>query len=694
MMFWSRNLRKFDRLPLATRLLFWFLAISLIPLGIAIYLIYSLSEKSLIGELEAHLAAIADSKCRLLDDYSAERKLDVTTLAVAPNVSQAIEELSARVAGGDANPAEYRSAVEKYEPVFREYLERSNYVDLLLTSSNEVVLFSVRDPSISGSKLQGSHQDSELYETVDHAKTLLETEISNFQFDPQLEIPTAFVAAPVFKNDVAIGVVVLKMKMDGIRRIVLDYRGLGKTGETVIGSRTGDTVLFQTALRFDRAAAFRRRIRMGSEEFIPLQNAVRGQRGSGISAGYTGGDVLAVWRYLPSFRWGLVVRQNTDEAFAPIYRQRNIVLIFGGIVTIFVIMVALLVASSLTKPIRNLTRVAIRISDGDLSGGITTARNGSSRSEVDILYRGFSKMKSGLLNLVAGMQRSTVDVRSSSTQISAATRQLETAVTQQAASTNEVVATAKEIFATSKELAASMADLNTVAGETASNAESGRAGLAEMEAVIDGLVKAEETIAARLETVRERASNISTIITTIGKIADRTNLLSLNAAIEAEKAGESGSGFAVVATEIRRLSDQTGNATLEIEEMIREMQTAVLSGVSGMENYSRQLHDGVGTIQQLSHQFGRIMEMIQDLTPRFETASDAMQAQSVGAEQISESMVYLGEAAQQTAESVRDLNRITNQLNHAAQTLRDEVSRFKVDEPNDPPDAGPLSQRH
>lgn len=674
------TLNRLTSLPLATRLLFWFLLISVVPLSIVLYMTYTVSEKSLSKELGAHLQAIADGKGRLLEGYASERTMDVSTLAVAPHISAAMEAFSAALENGGTGSPDYQQVVAVQEPPLQRYIEASGYEDILLISSNGIVLFSSQDPSISGSNLTGSVQNEHLFGVFDHAKTLLETEISTFQFDTQLERPVAFIAAPVFKGGVVIGVVVLKMNMDGISRIVSDYRGLGETGETLVGAREGETILFLTPLRFDRAAAFRRHIAMGGPDAIPLQNAVRGIRGYGISQDYQGKRVLAVWRYLPSFRWGMVVRQDTEEAFSSIIRERTIVLIFGAGIILLVMLIALLVASGLSRPIRNLTRVAIRISEGNLSGVIPEASNHDSRSEVDILARGFSTMKSGLLDLVAGLKRATVDVRSSSTQIAAATRQLESTVTEQAASTNEVVATAKEIFATSKELAGTMVDLTSVAAQTASHAESGRQGISEMQSVIGRLVEAEEAISTRLETVRERASNISSIITTIGKVADHTNLLSLNAAIEAEKAGEAGAGFAVVATEIRRLSDQTGSAAQEIEEMIREMQSAVLAGVSSVESYSKQLAGAVKTIQDVSDQLERVIEMIQTLTPQFENVSGAMQAQSTGAEQISESMVYLSDAAQQTAESVRDLNRTIHQLDEAAQTLKTEVSRFRAED--------------
>src|SRR6266699_6172202 len=101
-----------------------------------------------------------------------------------------------------------------------------------------------------------------------------------------------------------------------------------------------------------------------------------------------------------------------------------------------------------------------------------------------------------------------------------------------------------------------------------------------------------------LTAIQERAHDITTVVTTITKVADQTNLLSLNAAIEAEKAGEYGLGFAVVATEIRRLADQTAVATFDIEQMVKEILSAVSAGVMGMDKFSEEVRRGMQDVQQ------------------------------------------------------------------------------------------------
>ena len=114
-----------------------------------------------------------------------------------------------------------------------------------------------------------------------------------------------------------------------------------------------------------------------------------------------------------------------------------------------------------------------------------------------------------------------------------------------------------------------------------------------------------------LAIIRERAEDINVVITTITKVADQTNLLSINAAIEAEKAGEYGHGFLVVAREIRRLADQTAVATLDIERLVEQMQQAVAAGVMQMDRFSAEVKTGVQKVSGISEQFSTVIDKVQ-----------------------------------------------------------------------------------
>ena len=169
------------------------------------------------------------------------------------------------------------------------------------------------------------------------------------------------------------------------------------------------------------------------------------------------------------------------------------------------------------------------------------------------------------------------------------------------------------------------------------------------------------------------------MVTTITKVADQTNLLSLNAAIEAEKAGEYGRGFNVVAREIRRLADQTAVATLDIDQMVQEMQSAVSAGVMEMDKFIAEVNRSAEDVGRISIQLARIIEQVQALSPNFENVNVSMGQQSENAQKINLSMANLSEEMQQTMDSLRETYGAIEQLNEAARGLQDEVSRFKVE---------------
>jgi len=245
-------------------------------------------------------------------------------------------------------------------------------------------------------------------------------------------------------------------------------------------------------------------------------------------------------------------------------------------------------------------------------------------------------------------------------------------------STGHVVRSITRISKISDELGETMQQVATMSGETARFAEHGQEDLNRMEEAIRRMEKASGSISAKLEVIDEKASNITSVVTTITKVADQTNLLSLNAAIEAEKAGEQGRGFMVVAREIRRLADQTAVSTLDIGQMVREMQSAVSTGVMEMEAFMKEVQRSAGDVARISGQLGMIIDQVRALSPSFDNVNQSMQVQTENARNISDAMQRLGDDLQQTLESLQESFQAIEQLNEAARGLHDEVSRFKV----------------
>jgi methyl-accepting chemotaxis protein WspA len=347
-------------------------------------------------------------------------------------------------------------------------------------------------------------------------------------------------------------------------------------------------------------------------------------------------------------------------------------LVVLGFVSLYL---ARLQTAAVSVPLNELVTALERMRGGDFTQRITSQR----KDEFGLVGNGLNRLADDLSILVGQVQRSGIQVNMTATEIAATAKEQQSTTNEIAATTAEIGATSKEISATSKELDKTMNEVGQVAEDTAQLANSGQSAIGRMESMMRQIIDASSSVTNKLAVLNEKTTNINSVVTTITKVADQTNLLSLNAAIEAEKAGEYGLGFAVVAMEIRRLADQTAVATYDIEKMVKEMQSAVAAGVMGMDKFSEEVRRGVEEIRQVSTQLAQIIHQVQTLTPRFQTVSEGMHAQATGAQQISETLTQLSEAAHQSADSLRQSNMAIEQLNEAARGLQTSVARFKLE---------------
>ena len=388
--------------------------------------------------------------------------------------------------------------------------------------------------------------------------------------------------------------------------------------------------------------------------------------------------------YVKSFEpWGWVIGSGIyiDDVQRN-FRDKAVKLAVLFIVISFVIiLISWIFARSITQPLsivkerlQNMAKGDLRVKDEEAD----MVDLSQSTNETGQLLNALHNMRESLDSLIGQVQLSGIQVTSSTTEIAASARQLEATVAEQAASIREVTATNKEITATSEDLMRTMGGVSETVSDTASMAEAGRDKLSRMQSSMREFIEATSYISSKLGVINEKANKISGIVTTINKISDQTNLLSLNAAIEAEKTGEYGKGFSVVAREITRLSDQTAIATKDIEYMVKEMQSSVSSGVMEMDKFAEGVRRGVVSIETIGDQLGQIIDQVKTLSPRFEVVNRGMHMQVEGARQISEAMSQLLTAADQTKDSLSEYKRVTEQLNAAVQVLQNEVSRFKL----------------
>ena len=331
-------------------------------------------------------------------------------------------------------------------------------------------------------------------------------------------------------------------------------------------------------------------------------------------------------------------------------------------------------ANELRAKVDALLDVVSKAASGDLTGSVTV----SGEDAIGRMGEGLKTMVENLRQLINNVQKAGIQVTTSATEIAASAKQQEATGVEQAQTSVEILSTTREMSANTSQLLRTMEEATEVADYTTSATADAQNNLRRMDQTMQNMVAATDSINAKLAALSEKASNINSVLTTITKVADQTNILSLNAAIEAEKAGDAGRGFSVVATEIRRLADQTSVSTWDIEQMLKEMQSAVSASVMGMDKFSEEIRRSVGEVSQVGEQLSSVMDQVQKLAPQFDLVLQGMQSQAVGASQISETMMQLSDATQQTVESLKATSEAVHQLQYAASDLQSSVATFAV----------------
>jgi len=392
----------FKNLKITTKFVLYFLIIALLPLALATYLSYNNARGVLEEEMATRLFAIANNKANQIESYLREKEKDVTQIPFMLDIASAMEEFDEAFRKQGTNSPEYVVAKRKFSPFLSYYQTSHGYGDILLISSDGYIIFSSKGKKFKKPLYEmASKENFELANVFIATTKSLKTRISNFEYSSKDDNAFVYIAIPVLSEGNFIGTLVAQLSNVGISEFVKDYTGLGETGETAIVTKVKDYVVFTAPLRFDPNATFKKKISIGSNKGLAVQKAVQGKKGAGVSVDYKGEKVLAVWRYLPSFRLGIVVKMNTTEIFAPANRLRNTLLIISMALLALVVVMAVVVAQSISSPKKELMRTSGVITQGDLSerAKVTT------KDEIGELAHSFNLMTDSLVEAKANVEK-------------------------------------------------------------------------------------------------------------------------------------------------------------------------------------------------------------------------------------------------------------------------------------------------
>ena len=393
---------------IAFRFVGYLLLVALLPLCVVGYVALQHAEQTLQRHALDHLTTIADNRAQRMADYFFERNGDARTLSRLPVLTRGVRRLATAFSNTGMDSELYRQAEREVRPLLNQFRDVYAYADILLISAAGDVLFSVNQgEELSINCLDDPYRDTPLGRAFDQARMLLEPQVSDYRHYAAADAPVVFVAVPVF--DVAghvQGVLALRLANRDLHKLAQDYTGLRDTGETVLATRIGDDAVMITPLRGDPQAAFQRKVKMGAPEGVPIQEALKGRKGYGVFTDYRGESVLAVWRYLPSPRWGMVIKMDTREIYADISELRRLGIIALCLTFFSMVLCALYLMRDISRkvsdPLRELTKTAQLIAGGDLSHTLTV----TSQDEIGELAGAFNQMTANVKEARTQVQES------------------------------------------------------------------------------------------------------------------------------------------------------------------------------------------------------------------------------------------------------------------------------------------------
>ena len=610
----------------------------------------------------------------------------------------------------------YEMAHAKYHGHIRDYLKKFGYYDIFLVDSvsGKIVYSVFKELDYATSLLDGPYAESGIAEAFKEANKLDDqgsVYLTDFKpYAPSYEYPASFIASPIFEDGMKKGVLIFQMPIDSINSIMTsngswDSSGLGKSGETYL---VGSDLKMRSQGRFiieDKPGYIAMMKGLGypeslinalniKETTIGLQTvdskgvkaALNGESGFDIFADYRNVPVLSAYSpvKINGMNWVIMSEIDEAEAFAPVTELIKNVLLYSLITVVCLLGLAsfagIMMARSISKPIVTMIAAVVNcvkdISQGN--GDLTFRLDNSSKSELGELATAFNSFIENIQAIIREVATASIQVASAAEEMTMVITNTNEGVDRQVSETEQVATAMNEMTATAQDVARSASDAATAATEAD---EKSRSGLATVNVVIDSIHTLEAEVDKTsdvINTLKDDSESIGTVLDVIRDIADQTNLLALNAAIEAARAGEQGRGFAVVADEVRTLASRTQASTQEIQSMIENLQTRANEAGNVMANSCDYVSKTVENASHAGEALQAINSVITNIDSLNTQIATAAEEQTAVAEEINRSIVSISDVGRETTTGTEQISIASQDLAKLAVGLQSQVDQFKV----------------
>lgn len=602
----------------------------------------------------------------------------------------------------------------RYHPVIRQFQQAFGFYDVFLVDAKtgNVVYSVFKELDYATSLLRGPYSGSGLGQSFQMALTAQsadETFITDFEpYIPSYNSPASFISSPIFVDDHLAGVLIFQMPIERINKIMThnhlwQAKGLGASGETyLVGNdrnmRSDGRFLIEdksnflesmTALgvsqeKINQMGSKGTTIGLLSVDTEGTQRALSGEEGFAVFDDYRGVAVLSAFKPLniAGLEWVLMSEIDQAEALGSIASLRSSVvtqaIIITGVAMVVGAVASWLVAIILMRPVREVVSVVEQLAQGggDLSRRIPVLGN----NELSGLANEFNGFISYLDRTFSGLLASIVRMVPISEDQKEVINHLSNSIDNQRCCSQEINASLQETRRSSEQVSEQLSKINqaTVSGnqvvsESREVVHVASTAIGELSANMDNAV-------AAIESLRNESERIASVVDVINGIAEQTNLLALNAAIEAARAGEAGRGFAVVADEVRTLASKTRQSTEEVSDMVVAIQSGTKTVVQSIETGKDYAENSSDQMQNVTGQLSTVTEAMSNITERVQGISDAISTQQSHFVRVNDQYEQLNHSFEESISIKADAEVVAGDISNLGAKLSTMVGQFKVTE--------------